>query len=52
MAAFFFCVFRDFNIVVYHQSILEIINLFIYHIVLLIGLLSCVSGKLLFRRAC
>jgi hypothetical protein len=36
----------------YHQSVLEIINLFIYHSVLLIGLLSCSSSKLSFRQAC
>ena len=38
--------------VLYHQSVLEIINLLIYHSVLLIGLLSCRSSKLSFRQAC
>jgi hypothetical protein len=36
---------------IYHQSALEIINLFIYHSVLLIGLLSWSSGKLPLRLA-
>jgi hypothetical protein len=51
MAAFLLVGFHNQGSI-YHQSVLEIINLFIYHSVLLIGLLSWSSGKLLLRLAC